>query len=87
MCEIDPSHVKETSFTCSLVINEYQNAACSFRMLERSRLRQRRLFTFVHHYASREVSCGMLTKVCGARIDYLKLLCVIHVMMMIICWC
>ena len=22
MCEIDPSHVKEASFTCSLVINE-----------------------------------------------------------------
>ena len=31
-------------------------------MFERSCLRQHRLFTFVRHYASSEVSCGMLTK-------------------------
>ena len=36
MCEIDPSQVKETSFTCSLVINKYKKAACIFRMFERS---------------------------------------------------
>ena len=47
-------------------------------MFERSCLWQRRLFTFVHHYASREVSCGMLTKVCRARINYLKLSCFLH---------
>ena len=47
----------------------------SFRMFERSCLRQRRLITFVHHYASREVSCGMLTKVCKARINYFKHSC------------
>ena len=28
------------------------------------------MFTFVHHYASREVSCGMLTKVCRVHITY-----------------
>ena len=54
MCEIAPSHVKETSFTCSLVINWIQTAACSFRMFERPYF--------------------MLTKVCRARINYLKLL-------------
>ena len=37
-----------------------------------------RLFTFVHHYAYREVSCGMLPKVCKARINSLKLLCFLH---------
>ena len=42
-------------------------------MFDRSYLRQRRLFTFIRHYASRKVSCGMLTKVCRARINYLKL--------------
>ena len=60
MHEIDPSHVKKTSFTCSLVINRIQ-------MSERSCFRQHRLFTFVCHYASREVICGMLTKVCRAH--------------------
>ena len=78
MGEIDPSHVKETSFTCSLVIHWIPKAACSFRMFERLCLRQRRLFTFIRHYASREVSCGMLTKVCRARIIYLKLSCFLH---------
>ena len=53
MREIDPSHVKETSLTCSLVKIECKKAACSFRIYERSCLRQRRLFTFVHHYAFR----------------------------------
>ena len=78
MREIDPTHVKETRFTCSLVINWLQKAACSFRMFERSCLRQRRLFTFVRHYASREVSCGILTKVCRARRNYFKLSCFLH---------
>ena len=55
MREIDSSHVKETNCTCWLVTNGIQKAACSFRMFERSCLRQRRLFTFVHHYASREI--------------------------------
>ena len=41
MREIDPTHAKETSFTCLLVI--YKKAACSFRMFERSYLQQRRL--------------------------------------------
>ena len=71
MREIDPSHVKETGFTCSLVINSMQKAACSFRMFERSCLRLHRLFMFIRHYA---VICGMLTKVCRARINYLNLL-------------
>ena len=44
MHEIDPSHVKETSFTCSLVINRIKKADCSFRTFERSSLRQRGLF-------------------------------------------
>ena len=44
-------------------------------MFERSCLRQRRLFTFVRHYSSREVSCGMLTKACRGRINYLKISC------------
>ena len=57
---------------------EYKKAACSVRMFERSCLWQRRLFTFVRHYASHEVSSGMLTKVCRARINYLKLLCFLH---------
>ena len=35
----------------------------------------RRLFTFLHHYASCKVSCGMLTKVCRACINFLKLSC------------
>ena len=86
MRETDPSHVKETSFSCSLVINEYKKDACGFRkpqknskkMFERSCLRQGRLFTFVRHYASREVSCGMLTKVCKARINYFKLSRFLH---------
>ena len=69
MFEIDPSHVNEI---------EYKKAACGFRMFERSSLRQHRLFTFVRHYASREVSYGMLTKVCRARINYLKLSCFLH---------
>ena len=69
--------VKETSFTCSLVIST-KKAACSFRMFERSCLRQCRLFMFIRHYASCEVSCGMLTKVCKARMNYLKLLCFLH---------
>ena len=30
------------------------------------------------HYPSREVSCGMLTKVCRARRNYLKLSCFLH---------
>ena len=47
-------------------------------MFERSCLQQYRLFTFVRHYASREVSCGMLTKVCRALINYLKLLRFLH---------
>ena len=74
MREIDPSHVKESSFTRWWWI---QKATCSFRMFERSCLRQRRLFTFVRH-ASREVSCEMLTKVCRARINYLNLSCFLH---------
>ena len=45
--------------------NEYSKAACSFRMFERSCLQQRRLFTFVRHYASREVSCGILIQMLG----------------------
>ena len=49
---------------------EYKKAACSFRMFERSCLRQCRLFMFIRHYASCEVSCGMLTKVCRARISF-----------------
>ena len=57
---------------------EYKKAACSFRMFERSCLRQRRLFTFDHHYASHEVICGMLAKVYRDRINYLKLLCFLH---------
>ena len=57
---------------------DYKIAACSFRMFKRSYLRQHRLFTFVRHYASREVSCGMLTKICRARIKYLKLSCFFH---------
>ena len=69
MHEIHPSHVKETSTTCSLVINWIQKRLC---------LWQRRLFMFVHHYASHEVSYGMLTKVCRARINYLKLWCFLH---------
>ena len=64
-CQWDPSEVKETIFNCSLVRNWIQNAACSFRMFERSCLWQRRLFTFVRHYASCEVSCGIFTKVLG----------------------
>ena len=40
--------------------------------------RQRSLFTFVRHYTSRGVSCGMLTKVCRARINYLKLSCFLY---------
>ena len=55
MREIDPSDADETRFTCSLVI-EYKTSACSFRMLERSCLGQRRMSTFVRHYASRKVS-------------------------------
>ena len=47
-------------------------------MFERSYLRHQRLFMFVHHYASRKVSCGMLTKVCRARINYIKLSCFLH---------
>ena len=44
MREVDPSHVKETSCTCSLVINGIQTkAACSFRIFERLCLRQCRL--------------------------------------------
>ena len=78
MRETDPSHMKEISFSCSLVINEYKKDACGFRMFERLYLRQRRLFTFVRHYASREVSCGMLTKVCRARINYFKLSRFLH---------
>ena len=70
MREIDPSHAKETSY---LLVGDKLNTACSFRMLDISGLRQRRLFTFVRHYASRKVSCGMLTKVCSACINYLKL--------------
>ena len=46
-------------------------------MFERSCLRQRRLFTFSHHYASHEVSCGMLKKVRG-QLNYLKLSCFLH---------
>ena len=46
-------------------------------MFERSCLRQRRLLTFVGHSASREVSRGMLIKVCRARI-FFKLLCFLH---------
>ena len=38
-------------------------------MFERLYLRQRRLFTFVRHYASREVSCGTMTKVYRARMN------------------
>ena len=49
--------------------------ACSFRMFEILYLRQCRMFTFVHHYASRDVSCGMSTKVCRACINYLNLSC------------
>ena len=55
MREIDPSHVKEISFTHTVVIHVIQKGACSFRMFERSCLRQRRLFMFVLQYASRQV--------------------------------
>ena len=34
--------------------------------------------TFVCHYASREVSFGMLTEVCKAHKYYLKLSCIFH---------
>ena len=57
-------------------------------MFERSCLRQRRLFTFFRHYASGKVSCGMFTKVCRARINYLKFscfLCFIHDYPLILC--
>ena len=80
MRDIDPPppHVKETSLTCSLVINWIRKAACSFRMFERSGLPQHRLLTFFGHYASHEVSCGMLTKMCSTLINYLNLLCFLH---------
>ena len=78
MREIGPSHVKETSFTCSLVINWIQKSCLYFRMFERSCLRQRRLFTFVRHYDSCAVSCGMLTKVCKARINLFETLSFLH---------
>ena len=84
MREIGRSHVKETIFLCSLVMNLIKNkAACSFRMFERLCLQQHRLFTFVRQYASHEVSCGMLTKVCRAHINYLKLLCFLHYLLMV----
>ena len=57
---------------------EYKRAACSFRMFERSYLWQRRLFKFVCHYASLEVSCAMLSNVCRACINCLKLSCFLH---------
>ena len=47
-------------------------------MFERSCVRQHRLFTFVRHCAYREVSCEMLTNVCRAWINLLKLSCVLH---------
>ena len=78
MREIDASHVKETSFTCSLVINWIHKAYCGFRTFERSCLQQRRLFTFVCHHAFGEVSCGMLTKVCKACINYFNLSFFLH---------
>ena len=37
---------------------------------------------FIHHDASREVSCGMLTKVCRACINYLKLSCFLQYLLM-----
>ena len=77
MREIIPSHVKEFYLLIGDKLNT-KKAACSFRMFERSCLWQRRLFTFVRHYASHEVSCGMLPKVCKALINYLKHLCFLH---------
>ena len=47
-------------------------------MFKRLYLRQRRLFTFVRHYASRKVSCGMLTKVCKVCKNCLKLSRFLH---------
>ena len=73
MREIDPSHVKETSCTCSLVILGLKD-----RAFDSARQSVYRVFTFVYHDASRGVSCGMLTKVCKARIYYLKLSCFLH---------
>ena len=64
-------------------MNWIQNAACSFRMFYRSCLRQDRLFTFIHHYASREVRCGMLMKDCKAHINYLKLSYFLHSSLMV----
>ena len=52
-------------------------------MFEWSCLQQRRLFMFVRHYASRQVSCGMLTKVCKAHINYLKRSCFLHYLLMV----
>ena len=76
MREIDPSHVKEASFTCSLVINSIRKKLLV--VLECLKDRAFNSFTFIRHYASRDVCCGMLTKVCRACINYLKLLCFLH---------
>ena len=55
-------------------------------MFERSYFWPGRLFMFVHHYASGEVSCGMLTKVCESCINYLKLLCFLYYPLILIVW-
>ena len=59
--------VEETSFTCPVDKLNTKKAE--------KKLRQCRLFTFVGHYASRKISYGMLTEVCRAQLNYLKLSC------------
>ena len=58
--------MKETSFTCSLVIN----------------LIQKKLLVVLECLKDRafdsEVSCGILTKVCKVRLNYLRLSCFTH---------
>ena len=73
MREIDPSHVKETSFACSLVTK--LNTKKLLVVLECLKDRAfdstdcLRLFVIM----TLKVSCGMLTKVCRARINFLNL--------------
>ena len=66
-----------------LLIGWSAKAACGFRTFERLCKESfgtstGRLFTFVHHYASPEVSCRMLIKFCRACINYSKLSCFLH---------
>ena len=64
--------------TASIKMREIHPSNVKATSFTCSLVRQRRVFTFVRHYASREVSCGILTKVCKARINYLKLLYLLH---------